>query len=73
MFEVDGSMALIQVMDRFPPDEDALKAAVDQERIPALEPETTGIRDHLGSTRPAPKLVEDGDLIVNLEAAQAGR
>ena len=32
VFEVDGSMVLIQVMERFPPDEDALEAAVDQER-----------------------------------------
>jgi parvulin-like peptidyl-prolyl isomerase len=72
VFEVDGSMALIQVMDRFPPDEDALKAAVDQERILLSSQKQQGyVTTWINQART--KLVEDGDLIVNLEAAQAGR
>ena len=65
-------MALIQVMERFPPDEDALEAAVDQERIlVANQKQQTYLTTWINQARA--KLTEDGDLIVDLSALRGGR
>jgi parvulin-like peptidyl-prolyl isomerase len=72
VFEVNGSMALIQVMERFPPDENALEAAVDQERILLTsQKQQAYLSTWINQART--KLAEDGDLIVNLAALQGGR
>jgi peptidyl-prolyl cis-trans isomerase D len=72
VFEVDGSMVLIQVMERFPPDEDAVEAAVEQERsIIASQKQQAYLSTWINQARA--KLVEDGDLIVDLAALRGGR
>jgi peptidyl-prolyl cis-trans isomerase D len=72
VFEVDGSMVLIQVMERFPPDENALEAAVDQERILlASQKQQAYLTTWINQART--KLAEDGNLIVDLAALQGGR
>jgi hypothetical protein len=72
VFEVDGSMALIQVMERFAPDEDAVEAAVDQERSTLLsQKQQAYLNTWINQARD--KLTEDGDLIVNLAAVRGGR
>jgi len=72
VFEVDGSMVLIQVMGRFPPDETALEAAVEQERILlASQKQQAYLNTWVNQART--KLAEDGDLIVDLAALQGGR
>jgi peptidyl-prolyl cis-trans isomerase D len=72
VFEVDGSMALIQVMERFAPDEEAVEAAIDQERTAlANQKQQAYLSTWIDQARA--KLTEDGDLIVNLAALQGGR
>ena len=72
VFEVDGSMALIQVMERFAPDEEAVEAAVDQERTAlASQKQQAYLNTWIDQART--KLTEDGDLIVNLAALRGGR
>ncbi len=72
VFEVDGSMALIQVMERFAPDEDAVEAAIDQERT-ALVSQKQQAYMSTWINQARAKLTEDGDLIVNLAALRGGR
>jgi hypothetical protein len=72
VFEVDGSMALIQVMERFQPDEEVVEAAIDQERTAlASQKQQAYLSTWINQARA--KLTEDGDLIVNLAALQGGR
>ena len=72
VFEVGGSMVLIQVMERFPPDEDAVEAAVDQERtVLASQKQQAYLSTWINQARA--KLVEDGDLVTNLAALRGGR
>jgi peptidyl-prolyl cis-trans isomerase D len=72
VFEVDGSLVLIQVMEHFPPDEDAVEAAIDQERTQlASQKQQAYLSTWINQARA--KLTEDGDLIVNLAAARGGR
>jgi peptidyl-prolyl cis-trans isomerase D len=72
VFEVAGSMVLIQVMERFPPDEDAVEAAVEQERIVlASQKQQAYLSTWINQARA--KLAEDGDLIINLAALRGGR
>jgi len=72
VFEVDGSLALIQVIDRFPPDEAALQAAIDQERtLLENQKQQAFLTTWIDEARS--QLVEDGDLIVNLAALRGGR
>ncbi len=72
VFEVDGSMALIQVMERFAPDEEAVEATVDQERSALVSQKQQA---YLGTwiDQARAKLTEDGDLIVNLAALRGVR
>ena len=72
VFEVDGSMVLIQVMERFSPDADAVEAAVDQERtLLASQKQQAYLSTWINQARA--KLAKDGDLIVDLAALQGGR
>jgi peptidyl-prolyl cis-trans isomerase D len=72
VFDVDGSMVLIQVMDRFPPEEDALTAAIEQERsVLSTQKQQAYVNTWVNQARA--KLAEDGDLIVNLAALRGGR
>ena len=72
VFEVDGSMVLIQVMERFPPDEDALEAAIDQERtVLTSQKQQAYMSTWINQARA--QLAKDGDLIVDLAALQGGR
>ena len=72
VFDVGGSMALIQVMERFAPDEDAVEAAIDQERIVlASQKQQAYLSTWINQARA--KLVEDGDLVTNLAALRSGR
>ncbi len=72
VFDVGGSMALIQVMERFPPDEDAVEAAVDQERsVLVSQKQQAYLSTWIDQARA--KLTEDGDLVVNLAALRGAR
>jgi peptidyl-prolyl cis-trans isomerase D len=72
VFEVDGSMALIQVMERFPPDEEAVEAAVDQERILlSSQKQQAYLSTWINQARA--KLAKDGNLIIDLAAARSNR
>jgi peptidyl-prolyl cis-trans isomerase D len=72
VFDVGGSMALIQVMERFPPDEDAVEAAVDQERsLLVSQKQQAYLSTWINQARS--KLAQDADLIINLAALQGGR
>jgi peptidyl-prolyl cis-trans isomerase D len=72
VFEVDGSMVFVQVMERFPPDEDELEAAVDQERtVLASQKQQAYVSTWINQARA--KLTQDGNLIVNLAAVGGGR
>ena len=72
VFEVGGSMALIQVMERFSPDADAVEATVDQERtLLASQKQQAYLTTWINEART--KLAEDGNLIVDLAALQGGR
>ena len=72
VFEVDGSMALIQVMERFPPDMEAVEAAVDQERVLlASQKQQAYLSTWINQARA--KLAKDGDLIIDLAAVRGNR
>jgi len=72
VFDVDGSMALIQVMERFPPDEDTVEAAVDQERILlASQKQQAYLSTWINQARA--KLAKDGNLIIDLAAVRSSR
>ncbi len=72
VFEVDGSMVLIQVMDRFAPDEAALAVAIDQERtLLASQKQQAYLTTWIDQARN--QLAEDNNLIVNLAALKGGR
>ena len=72
VFEVDGSLALIQVMERFPPDEAAVEAAIDQERtVLASQKQQAYLGTWINEARA--KLAQDGELIINLAALRGGR
>ena len=65
-------MWLIQVMERFPPDEDAVEAAIDQERsVLAGQKQQAYLSTWINQARA--KLAQDGDLIINLAALRGGR
>jgi peptidyl-prolyl cis-trans isomerase D len=71
VFEVDGSMVLIQVMQHFAPDEAAVAAAVEQARgLLANEKQEAYITTWINQVRD--ELTEDGDLIVNLASVRGG-
>jgi peptidyl-prolyl cis-trans isomerase D len=72
VFEVDGSMVLIQVMERFAPDEAALEAAVEQERT-LLENQKQQAYLSAWVNQARTQLAEDDNLIVNLAALRGGR
>jgi peptidyl-prolyl cis-trans isomerase D len=72
VFEVGGSMALIQVMERFSPDADAVEAAVDQERtLLASQKQQAYLSTWINQART--KLAQDGDLIIDLAALRGSR
>jgi peptidyl-prolyl cis-trans isomerase D len=72
VFEVGGSVALIQVMERFSPDEDAVEAAVDQERsLLVSQKQQAYLSTWINQART--KLAEDGDLIIDLAILRGGR
>jgi peptidyl-prolyl cis-trans isomerase D len=72
VFEVDDSIALIQVMERFQPDESAVEAAVDQERVMlAGQKQQAYLSTWINQARA--KLAQDGDLIVDLASLRGGR
>ncbi len=72
VFEVYGSMVLIQVMERFPPNEDTVEAAIDQERILlASQKQQAYLSTWINQTRA--KLVQEGDLTINLAALRSDR
>jgi parvulin-like peptidyl-prolyl isomerase len=72
VFEVDGSMVLIQVMERFAPDEAALEAAIDQERtLLASQKQQAYLSTWVNQART--QLAEDNNLIINLAALRGGR
>jgi len=65
VFEVDGSMVLVQVLDRFEPDAAAVEAAVAQERsLLANQKQQAYISTWINQARE--ELAEDGDLVVDL-------
>jgi peptidyl-prolyl cis-trans isomerase D len=71
VFEVGDSIALIQVMERFPPDESAVEAAIDQERtLLASQKQQAYLNTWVNGARA--ELAEDGDLIVNLAPLRSG-
>ncbi len=58
-------------MERFPPDEGAVEAAVDQERtLLADQKQQAYVSTWINQARA--KLAEDGDLIVDLASARGG-
>jgi len=72
VFEVGGSLVLIQVMDRFAPDAEAVEAAIDQERrLLADQKLQTYLSTWVNQART--QLAEDDNLIVNLDALRGGR
>ncbi len=72
VFEVDGSMVLIQVAERFAPDEAALEAAIEQERVAlASQKQQAYLSSWINQARAA--LAQDGQLIVNLGAVRGNR
>ena len=72
MFEVGGSLVLIQVMDRFAPDAETVEAAIDQERrLLADQKLQTYLSTWVNQART--QLAEDDNLIVNLAALRGGR
>jgi hypothetical protein len=72
VFDVDGSMVLIQVMERFSPDEVAVEAAVDQERsLLASQKQQAFLSTWINQART--KLAQDGDLIIDLSPLRGGR
>jgi len=72
VFEVDGAMVLIQVMDRYAPDEAAIEAAIDQERtLLASQKQQAYLTTWIDQART--QLAEDNELIVNLAALRSGR
>ena len=72
VFDVDGSMVLIQVMERFSPDEVVVEAAVDQERsLLASQKQQAYVSTWINQART--KLAQDGDLIIDLSALRGGR
>jgi len=65
VFEVDGAMVLVQVLDRFEPDAAAVEAAVAQERsLLANQKQEAYISTWINQARE--QLAEDGDLVVDL-------
>jgi len=72
VFEVADSFALIQVMERFAPDEAAVEAAVDLERI-ALESHKQQAFMSTWIDQARTQRVEDGELVINLAALRGGR
>jgi parvulin-like peptidyl-prolyl isomerase len=72
VFEVDNSIALIQVMERFSPDESAVEAAVDQERtLLADQKQQAYLSTWINGARA--KLTQDGELTVDLASLKGGR
>ena len=72
VFEVDGAMVLIQLMDRFAPDEAAIAAAIDQERtLLAGQKQQAYLTTWIDQART--QLAEDDELIVNLAALRGNR
>lgn len=72
VFEVDGSVVLIQVMERFPPAGGAVEAAVDQERS-ALANQKRQAYMSTWIDQARAELTKNGDLIVNLAALRGSR
>jgi len=71
VFEVDGSMVLIQLLERIEPDAAAVEAAVAQERsLLANQKQEAYISTWINQARE--KLAKDGDLVVNLAAIRGG-
>jgi len=72
VFSVGGSVVLIQVMERFPPDEEAVEAAIDQERtVLTSQKQQAFLSTWINEARA--QLTRDGDLIVDLAALRGGR
>jgi peptidyl-prolyl cis-trans isomerase D len=72
VFEVGGSVALIQVMERFAPDADAVEAAIEQERtVLASQKQQAYLSTWVNEARA--QLVENDDLIINLAQLSGGR
>jgi peptidyl-prolyl cis-trans isomerase D len=72
VFEVEGSMVLIQVMERTSPDEVAIEAAIDQERtVLANQKQQAYLNSWISQARN--QLVEDDELVINLAALRGGR
>ena len=72
VFSVGGSVVLIQVMERFPPDEEAVEAAIDQERtVLTSQKQQAFFSTWINEARA--QLTRDGDLIVDLAALRGGR
>jgi len=72
VFEVDGAMVLIQLMDRFAPDAAALEAAIDQERtLLTSQKQQAYLTTWVDQART--ELAEDNQLIVNLAALRGSR
>ncbi len=72
VFEVDGSLVLIQVMERFAPDENAVEAAVGQERtLLASQKQQAYLSTWINQART--RLAKDNDLVINLAALRGGR
>jgi len=72
VFEVDGSLVLIQVMEHFAPDEAAVEAAVDQERsLLASQKQQAYLSTWINQART--RLAENDELIINLAALRGGR
>jgi parvulin-like peptidyl-prolyl isomerase len=72
VFEIGGSVALIQVTERFPPAEEEVEAAIDQERT-ALESQKQQAYLSTWINQVRAELAEEGKLIINLAAVRGGR
>ncbi len=72
VFEVGGAQVLIQLMDRFAPDEAAVEAAVDQERsLITSQKQQAYLSSWINQARS--ELAESGNLIINTEVLGAAR
>jgi peptidyl-prolyl cis-trans isomerase D len=72
VFEIGGSAALIQVMERFPPAEEEVEAVMDQERtVLASQKQQAYLSTWINQVRA--ELAKEGKLIINLAAVQGFR